>query len=42
MYRRVIAAGFACVDLSPGPERLLSLDGIFHRIDPSDEGGTDG
>jgi FkbM family methyltransferase len=47
MYGWVSAAGFACVDLAPGlvdprSQRLLSLDGIFHRIDPSDEGGTDG
>lgn len=38
MYERVVAAGFACVHLEPGlvdpeTERLLSLDGYFHRVD---------
>lgn len=38
MYRRMEAAGFACVHLEPGlvdpaTERLLSLDGYFHRIE---------
>jgi FkbM family methyltransferase len=38
MYARMEAAGFACVHLEPGlvdpaTERLLSLDGYFHRIE---------
>lgn len=45
MYERVVAAGFACVHLEPGlvdpaSERLLSLDGYFHRIEG--EEGDDG
>jgi FkbM family methyltransferase len=44
MYQRVEAEGFACVHLEPGlvdpaSERLLSLDGYFHRVDGVEEGG---
>jgi FkbM family methyltransferase len=48
MYERVVRAGFACVHLEPGlvdpaTERLLSLDGYFHRLDePEGEGRGDG
>jgi FkbM family methyltransferase len=43
MYRRLTAAGFACVEISvglvdPQTERVLSLDGIFHRLDERSDG----
>lgn len=43
LYARMEAAGFACVHLEPGlvdpaTERLLSLDGYFHRAEEEGEG----
>jgi hypothetical protein len=39
MFDWLVARGFACVHLQPGlydpaDERLLSLDGYFHRVRP--------
>jgi hypothetical protein len=39
MFDWLVARGFACVHLQPGlydpaDERLLSLDGYFHRVPP--------
>jgi FkbM family methyltransferase len=43
MYRQVESMGYACVHLEPGlvdpaSERLLQLDGYFHRVSPGGRG----
>jgi hypothetical protein len=45
MYRRLEALGYACVHLEPGlvdprDERLLQLDGYFHRMLPAAGSGA--